>query len=109
MVVHQDMKLISESAAEDQLIYGLTNLLTDLGVDANGYLHKESIANVFWSSNDFILNLASVNAVTDEDKEALLFSLERELIEAMIKAGARVIKKRAEASPGVEFKLKHKM
>ena len=85
------MLLISENHFENQLIPGLVSILRDLQVDAQGFAREEAIAPLFWSSEDFLLELSSINNLSKDEITAILTNLETALLEAMMLAGFEVI------------------
>lgn len=85
------MKLIAETEAENHILRGLTTLLNDLGVDAEGYRQEEAVAMTFWSSDDFSMDLAAIKDASKEAKESFLCANEDRLRAAMIAAGYQVI------------------
>ena len=103
------MKLISESAAEDQILSGLVSLLRDLQVDAYGFQRNESIATIFWSPEDFSLELAAIKGLSKEEMAALLDLLEPELLEAMILAGFGVIERYMKKIKGTNVHQHHRL
>ena len=94
------MKLISESPVDDQLVHSLTNLLFDLGVDADPYRQEDSLAMMLWSANELELEMESLTHMTKEDKMALLLSIEDALCAAMREAGMRVISEAVSRAQG---------
>ena len=88
------MKLISESQQEDRLIPGITALLIDLGIDADGYVQKDALATTFLSSNDFeLLDYDFTTHMGEEDMTFLLKSIEDSLRAAMHDAAIRTTEK----------------
>lgn len=88
------MKLISESPQEDRLIPGVAALLIDLGIDADGYLQKDSFAATFLSSNDLELLECDFTTHMNEDEMAFfLQSIEDSLRAAMYDAAIRTTEK----------------
>lgn len=94
------MKLIAENSLDDQLIPGLVSLLRDLKVDACGFRTEQAIAPIFWSAEDFLLDLSSVKELSKQDVTWILSNLESDLMEAMIMAGYGVIEKYLKDSKG---------
>ena len=85
------MKLIAETEYESQVIYRLADLLRDLGIDAEGFKREEAVAEVFWTPDDFTMELASIHNATKEDRISFLMAIEDKLRSAMITAGYEVI------------------
>lgn len=85
------MKLIAETTYENQIVHGLCSLLRDLKVDVDGYLHEQAIATTFWSADDFIVHLESIQNASQIDQRAFLLSIEDKIRAAMEIAGANVI------------------
>ena len=102
------MILIAENNYEDQVLPGLVSLLRDLRLDACGFYHADAIAPIFWSSDDFSLELASVNGLTKDDMSAVLANLEPDLIEAMILAGFEVIDNYFADADGTQIHKHHR-
>lgn len=102
------MKLIAETEYENQVIHGLTNLLRDLGVDAEGFRREEAVAEIFWSPDDFTMELASIRNATKEDRESFLMAIEDKLRSAMISAGYEVITQELTNSRRNQLHLAHR-
>lgn len=102
------MKLISESSYEDQLVPGLVALLRDLNVDARGFQRNDAIASVFWSAEDFSLELPSIKDLSKEEMTAILDDLEPELLKAMIVAGFDVIDRSLQHATGAQVYRHHR-
>lgn len=103
------MKLIAENSHEDQLLPGLVSLLRDLRVDACGFRREEAFAPIFWSSEDFSLELPSIKEISEEERTAILANLESDLVEAMILAGFDVIQTYLKDSHGVVSSQRHRI
>jgi len=86
------MKLISENQYEDQVVAGLTALLCDLGVSADGYKKNEALAVTFLSPSDIELEATSIY-MTHEDQLALIHSIEDNIRTNMIAAGFETIQR----------------
>ena len=102
------MKLIAENSHEDQLVPGLVALLRDLNVDACGFQRSDAIASVFWSAEDFSLELPSIKGLSKEEMTAILDDLEPELLKAMVLAGFEVIDKSLEHATGAQVFRHHR-
>lgn len=102
------MKLISESAYEDQLIPRLVSLLRDLKVDAHGFRTEDAFAPLFWSADDFTLELSSIKGMTKEEITAVLAYLEPDLLEATILAGFDVIENYLRKAKGAVVYQNHR-
>ena len=99
------MKLISESPHDDQLVYSLTNLLYDIGVDADPYRQEDALAMILWSSNELELEMDALSHMTKDDKMALLISIEDAICAAMREAGMRVICEAVSRAQGGQARL----
>lgn len=86
------MKLISESQYEDMVVSGLTALLCDLGIDADGYTEQEALALTYISPEDFSIECGSLH-MTKEDQLAFLKSVEDNVRTAMLTAGYEAVQK----------------
>ena len=102
------MKLISECAYEDQLVPGLVSLLRDLNVDACGLRRDDAIASIFWSHEDFSLELPFLKEVSREEMTAMLEDLETEIRKAMVSAGFEVIDKALRRTAGTRVRRHHR-
>lgn len=86
------MKLISENQREDMVICGLTALLCDLGIDADGYTQQEALAATYIFPDDVTLECSSLH-MTREDQLAFLKSIEDDIRAAMLRAGYEAIER----------------
>ena len=86
------MKLIAESQYEDQVLIGLTALLCDLGINADGYTRNEALAVSFISPEDISLESKSIHMSFD-DQLALIHSIEDSIRNAMVTAGYATIER----------------
>lgn len=102
------MKLISESNLEDQLVPGLVSLLRDLNVDACGFRRSDAIASVFWSHEDFSLELPFLKALSKDEMTAMLEDLEPEILKAMVLAGFEVIDRSLRHAVGTRVHRHHR-
>ena len=102
------MKLISECTYEDQLVPGLVALLRDINVDACGFRRAEAIASIFWSYEDFSLELPFLKELSKDELTAMLVDLEVELRKAMVLAGFEVIDHALRRSVGTRVHRHHR-
>lgn len=102
------MKLISENSFEDHLVPGLVSLLRDLNVDACGFRRCDAIASIFWSYEDFSLELPFLKDLSKEEMTAMLQDLEPELMKAMILAGFEVIDRSLRSVVGTRVHRHHR-
>ncbi len=86
------MKLIAENQYEDQVIAGLTALLCDLGVNADGYTKDEAMAVTFFTPDDFDLEASAIR-MTRDDQIALIRAIEDNIRTAMFTAGYEMIER----------------
>ena len=93
------MKLIAESQYEDQVVAGLTALLCDLGVSADGYTEDEAMAQTLISPDDVDLQASSIR-MSREDQIALIRSIEDSIRTAMITAGYETIERAIQKADG---------
>lgn len=102
------MILIAENSLEDQVLPGLVNLLRDLRVDASGFHRADAVAPIFWSAEDFSLELASLKWLSKEEMTDVLKKLEPDLMEAMILSGFNVIETYLENANGIQVHKHHR-
>lgn len=86
------MKLIAETQQESRLVDGLSALLSDLGVEVDGYRKDEAVAVTFFSANQFAMPEELLDMSADE-QSAFLCSIEDAMRGAMLAAGYRTINK----------------
>lgn len=86
------MKLIAENCLDEQILPTLVALLKDLRVEVHGFRKEEAIAPIFWSADDFSLELSSIRDLKKDEMSSILKHLEPDLQKAMILAGFQIIK-----------------
>lgn len=102
------MILIAENEHEDQLVPRLVTLLQDLRVDACGFQRGDAIAPIFWSVDDFSLELPFIKGLPKDEMSAILSELEPELLKAMIIAGFDVIENSVKHAKGALVHKHHR-
>lgn len=85
------MKLIAETAEENRLLEGLSELMADLGILSVEYRTDEAYAVTFWSASDLSYLYADRMNLTKEEATYLLEELDPFLRTTMTAAGARLI------------------
>jgi len=103
------MKLIAENEHDDQVLGGLTALLSDLGIETDSYLKEDALAAIFWSANDLDLETDALSYMSKEDRIAFLLSIEDSLRASMRKAGLRTINRAIEHIQGGHAHLNARM
>lgn len=94
------MKLIAESQHDDQIISNLVNLLSDIGVPADGYRQEESFGLMLWSVYELDLEADTLTYMSKEDKIAFFRSIEPAMQANMRKAGLQTISKAISKAQG---------
>lgn len=101
------MKLIAETQQESRIVDGLSALLSDLGVEVDGYRQEEAIAVTFFSTNHFAMPEELLGLSRDE-QSAFLSSIEDAMRGAMLAAGYRTINKALrQAKRGISHPDRH--